>query len=52
MTLTQRRWTYVAVISAMLALGTFIPGQRDERTRAWAGLSAGVVGICALAKIQ
>ena len=52
MTLNKRRWLYVAAISTMLALGTLIPGPRDERIRATAGLSAGVVGFFALTKAQ
>ena len=52
MTLTKRRWLYVAAITTMLALGTIISGPRDERIRTAAGLSAGVVGCFALVKAQ
>jgi len=52
MTLNQRRWLYVSAISFMIALGSFIPGERNEKIRASAGLSASVVGLCALAKVR
>ena len=52
MTLNQRRWLYVSAISFMIALGSFIPGERNEKIRASAGLSASVVGLFALVKVR
>ena len=50
MTINQRRWTYVSVISAMLLFGYLLPGNNNDRIRTYAAMSAG--GVAAIALTQ
>ena len=50
MTINEKRWTYVGVISAMLLLGYYLPGNNSDRIRTYAAISAGVVAGVAITR--
>ena len=52
MTINQRRWTYVSVISAMLLFGYLLPGNNNDRIRTYAAMSAGACCHCTDAEVQ